>query len=173
MMSETLQMNAGQNQVVFTLSLGEMKITNSPSAVLSCVGIGSCVVVCAYDHLGKLGGMVHIVLPHYNQKPEDNLGKYADTAIPLLLDEMAKKGGKRSQLVIKIAGGAQMSLAPGLKDIFKTGERNIEAVKQALKIEGIPLVSADLGGNRGRTVRMYLANGKVTVKISGDEEREI
>ena len=82
-------------------------------------------------------------------------------------------GGHRSRLTVKIAGGAQMSLAPGLKNTFKTGERNLEGVKVALSKEGVSLTAEDVGGNKGRTVRMYVNTGKVTVRISGGEDREI
>jgi chemotaxis protein CheD len=76
-------------------------------------------------------------------------------------------------LVVKIAGGSQMSLALGLKNTFKTGDRNIEEVKAAIERQGLPLAAADVGGDKGRTVRMYISTGRITVKITGGEEREI
>ena len=165
--------NSIVNQESIVVGLGELKVTRSAAVVLSCLGIGSCIAVCVYDYLFKVGGMSHIVLPHCEGRPGDNLGKYADTSIPLLIEEVIKQGGQRSRLTIKIAGGAQMSLAPGLKNVFNTGVRNLEGVKAALTREGIQLAAADVGGDKGRTVRMYLNTGKVTVKTAGGEEREI
>jgi len=170
---EMILQNPIVNQESIVVGLGELKVTHSTAVVLSCLGIGSCIAVCVYDYLYKVGGMSHIVLPHSEGRPGDNLGKYADTSIPLLIEEVIKQGGQRSRLIIKIAGGAQMSLAPGLKNTFKTGERNLEEVKAALTREGIPLTAADIGGNKGRTVRMYLNTGRVTVRTTGGEEREI
>jgi chemotaxis protein CheD len=172
-MIETVLRNAVGNQESIVVGLGEMKIIRSTEAILSCIGIGSCIAVCVHDYLSKVGGMGHIVLPHCDGNPGNNLARYADTAVPLLIEEMIKQGGSRSRLVIKIAGGAQMSLAPGLKNTFKTGERNLEEVKAALDKEGLKLVSADVGGNKGRTVRLYLGTGIVTVKTAGGEVREI
>jgi chemotaxis protein CheD len=172
-MIETLSINQADNQESVLVGLGELKVTRSPSVILACLGIGSCIAVCVYDHLYKVGGMAHVVLPHCEGKPGDNPGKYADTSIPLLIGEVVKQGGHRSRLTVKIAGGAQMSLAPGLKNTFKTGERNLEGVKSALSKEGISVAAEDVGGNRGRTVRMYIDTGKITVRISGGEAREI
>lgn len=173
MMTETILRNATENQVSIVVGLGEMEISQSPSVVLACIGIGSCIAVCCYDFVSKVGGMAHIVLPHCEGRGGNSLAKYADTGVPLLLDEILRQGGKRSRLTVKIAGGAQMSLAPGLKNTFKTGERNLEEVKAALDREGISLAAAEVGGNKGRTVRMYLDTGRVTVKTAGGEEREI
>jgi chemotaxis protein CheD len=173
MMIDTLSVNVISNPKIFTLGLGEMKVAHSTSVVLSCLGIGSCIAFCVYDSLHKVGGMLHIVLPCNNGKPGENLARYADTGIPLLLREVVKEGGNRSHLAIKIAGGAQMSLAPGLKNVFKTGERNLEEVKMALEREKIPILAADVGGTKGRTVRLFLDTGRVTVKTSGGEDREI
>jgi chemotaxis protein CheD len=172
-MIETLSRNEADNLESVLVGLGELKVTHSPSVILSCLGIGSCIAVCIYDRIYKVGGMAHVVLPHCEGKPGDNPGKYADTSIPLLISEVVKQGGFRNRLTVKIAGGAQMSLAPGLKNTFKTGERNLEAVKAAFSREGISITAEDVGGNKGRTVRLYVDSGKVTVRISGGEDREI
>ena len=172
-MIETIFNNTVANQESVLVGLGELKVTNSTSVIFSCLGIGSCIAVCVYDHLFKVGGMAHVVLPHCDGRPGDNLGKYADTCVPLLIDEVIKQGGGHSRLTIKIAGGAQMSLAPGLKNTFKTGERNLEEVKAALNRQGMSLAAADVGGNKGRTVRMYVSTGRITVKTTGGEERDL
>ena len=62
-----------------------------------------------------------------------------------------------------------MTVAPGLRDTFKTGERNVAQIKEALEKEKLTLTAADVGGSLGRTVRLYLDTGKVTVKtVNGD-----
>ncbi len=155
------------------LGMGEFAVTASPGAMLCCIGLGSCVAVCVYDRMAKVGGMVHIVLPHHPGPPDGNPGRYANIAVPHLLGEVMKKGGAKDRLTIKIAGGAQMVLAPGLKDTFHTGERNLAEVKAALQKEQLPLVAADTGGNMGRTVRMYVDSGKITVRTIGGGVKEL
>lgn len=164
---------AAREQELFVVGMGEIVVTASPDAVLSCIGLGSCVAVCAYDRLVKVGGMAHVVLPQHNGLPGSNYAKYADTAVPLLLEEMNKKGGVKSRLIVKIAGGAQMTVAPGLRDTFKTGEKNLAQIMLVLQREKIALAVADTGGNLGRTVRLYVDTGKVTVKTANGIAQEL
>jgi chemotaxis protein CheD len=164
---------AAWEQELFVVGMGELVVTASPDAVLSCIGLGSCVAVCAYDRLAKVGGMAHVVLPQYNGLPGSNYAKFADTAVPLLLEEMNKKGGVKSRLIVKIAGGAQMTVAPGLRDTFKTGEKNLAQIMLVLQREKIALAVADTGGNLGRTVRLYVDTGKVTVKTANGIAQEL
>jgi len=153
------------------VGLGEFKVTREPSVILICLGLGSCVSVCAYDPLVKLGGMAHIVLPSSNGRAEEASAKYADKGVPLLLEEMFKQGAMRSHLIIKLAGGAALSKAPGLESAFKIGERNLEMVQAVLAKERISTAAADVGGHMGRTVRMFLDSGKVVVTTAGSETR--
>jgi chemotaxis receptor (MCP) glutamine deamidase CheD len=37
----------------------------------------------------------------------------------------------------------------------------------------MPIAAADLGGHIGRTVRVYVAKSRVTVRVIGEKEREI
>jgi chemotaxis protein CheD len=157
---------ASTERELHVVGMGEMLVTASPNAVLTCIGLGSCVAVCAYDSRERIGGMAHIVLPQNHGLPGNNPAKFADTAVPLLLDEMIKKGGIKSRLIIKIAGGAQMTLAPGLRDTFKTGEKNLAQVLLMLQRENVAIAATDTGGTVGRTVKMYVGTGQVTVKTA-------
>ncbi len=164
---------ATSERELYVVGMGEIFITASPNAVLSCFGLGSCVAVCAYDNQEKFGGMAHIVLPQNNNLPGNNPAKFADTAVPLLLNEMIKRGSVKNRLIVKIAGGAQMTLAPGLRDTFKTGERNLAQILSVLQKENITLAAADTGGSIGRTVKLYIGTGRVTVKTAYSVVREI
>ncbi len=153
------------------VGLGEMRVSRSPAAVLACLGLGSCVAVCAYDPVSKIGGMAHVVLPEFNGTGPSP--KYANSAVPLLVQEMNKLGAPESRLVFKIAGGATISMVAGLNGAFRIGERNVEATRIALSRRGYFLKSADVGGNCGRTVRLYLDSGKVAITSARQESREI
>jgi len=154
------------------LGMGEYAVTASPGAVLCCIGLGSCIAICMYDYVARIGGMVHIVLPHTGT-PDGHPTKYANTAVPFLLQEVVKKGGSRDRLTIKVAGGAQMAIAPGLRDSFHTGERNLEEIKTALQKERVCITAGDTGGSAGRTVRMFVDTGKVTVRTIGGSVKEL
>ena len=101
-------------QETIVLGLGDMAVTSDTESALMCLGLGSCIAVSAYDPISKIAGMAHVVLPRNGGRETKSSAKYVDTAIPHLFEEMKKQGAITSRLVVKIAGGARMSLAPGL-----------------------------------------------------------
>lgn len=151
------------------IGMGEMQVSKDPQVVLTCLGLGSCIGLAAYDPVAKAAGMVHIVLPDSSGKAGVIPGKFADTALPVLIEEMEKLGAEKRRMVVKIAGGAQMSLIAGSASIFKTGERNLEATKIAAAKQGLRISSEDIGGHSGRTLRLYVESGKVSVTTAGTE----
>lgn len=156
------------------IGMGELRVTRDPSAVLTCLGLGSCIGICFYDPISKAGGMAHVVLPWFSDAHgKDPSAKYADMGIQMLIESMQKLGATKSKLVVKIAGGAQMSMAAGFNGVFKIGEDNLKAVTTTLGREGVHLAASDTGGNRGRTVRFFVGSGKVTVATAGTEPREL
>ena len=56
--------------------------------------LGSCVGICLYDSIAKVAGMSHIMLPDSIPfAPEGRQEyKFADTAIPILVQKMEEKG---------------------------------------------------------------------------------
>jgi len=142
------------------------------SGLLVTVGLGSCVGVAIYDTVSKAAGLAHILLADSSMfKNRDNLAKFADTAIPLLVSELARLGARNGRLLAKIAGGSQLFCFEN--STFSVGEKNIQMVRQTLSTLGIPLLAEDTGGSTGRTMRVYVREGRVTVATAGGEEREI
>ncbi len=167
----TQTINVQEQTIV--VGLGEMKVSSDPSAVLTCLGLGSCVSICAFDPISKVGGMAHVVLPSSEGRSVKASAKYADMAIPLLLEAMQELGAQKIRLTVKLVGGAEMSTAPGMDNTFKIGEKNQEMVKIKLAEEHIRWSGEDLGGNHGRTARMFVDSGKVTVSSAGRETKEL
>ena len=155
------------------VGLGEVKVSRDPETVLACLGLGSCVAVSVFDPVAKVGAMAHVVLPKSKGNSGDRAGRYADVAIPLLLKNVRELGAKDSRLEIYLAGGAQMSLAPGLGSAFKIGEDNVVAVRAVLAQEGLEPKATDTGGNKGRSMRLFIESGKATVASAGQENREL
>jgi chemotaxis protein CheD len=168
----TAQMVQTQDETT-VVGLGELKVSKDRTSALACLGLGSCVCVACYDPVSKVGGMAHVVLPDSGGRASSPDPKYADMAIPMLLEEMRECGALKIRTVIKLAGGAELSTAPGLDNAFKIGEKNQEAVKVALSKEGVKVKSEELGGNKGRTVRMYVDTGRVVVTTAGSDSREL
>ena len=141
--------------------------------VLITVGLGSCVGVAIYDRERMVGGMAHVFLAASKDgKGTTQPGKFADTAIPALVEAVVRAGGRRSAFQAKIAGGA--NLFPKLQVAsLNVGKQNVEAVREHLLINNIPLRGEDVEGNSGRKMILYVKEGRVVVQSIGKPPREI
>jgi chemotaxis protein CheD len=150
-------------QEVIRVGMAELKAGKAPLKVAS-LGLGSCVGVCAYDAKIKVGGIAHIMLPFSSMSRGNvNLAKFADTAIPLLLEEMVNLGASQSMVVLKIAGGAEM-FSVDRDERFSIGSRNIQAVEEVCQKLGLKILARSVGGNMGKSVILDLETGEVQVK---------
>lgn len=156
-----------------SVGLGELKVSQDPAVVLVAHGLGSCVGVCAYDPIGKVGGLLHAMLPESNGRDAQRPTKYVDTGIQKMLDELAAQGALRSRIVFRMAGGAQMLNAPGFKNVLNIGARNIEAAETVFREERLRLSHSDTGGHYGRTVKLHIGSGVVRVRSAGKGEHEL
>lgn len=149
-----------------TIKVGMSEVkTAFPPDVLVALGLGSCIGLCMVDPSIHLGGMAHIMLPDSRQSREvTSPGKFADTAIPKLLEDLVKLGASQERLVIKMVGGAQMFAIGGYDERLSIGERNIEAVRNGLKHWNLLLTAESVGGNQGKTVTLDPKNGQVIIR---------
>lgn len=132
--------------------------------VLLTVGLGSCVAVMLHDAEARVGGMAHILLPSPALSRRDPApGKFPQTAIPLLLQEMVSQGARPARITARIAGGASMFANLQPAGTIQMGERNLVAVRAALDHHGLPLVGSAVGEDYGRTVRLFVDDGRVEV----------
>jgi chemotaxis protein CheD len=155
-----------------SVGLGEIKIGSGPADVLVAFGLGSCVGIGMYDPKIHLGGLLHAVLPQ-SKNNSDVEAKYVDTGIRLLLSQMVAAGAVQSRLIVRMVGGANMLTAPGLANSFDIGTRNVEAAREMLKSLRMSITAEEVGGSIGRTVRLYIADGRMTIRMMGGQEREI
>jgi chemotaxis protein CheD len=159
---------------IINIGMGELYISNSSSIVLVAPGLGSCVGLAMYDTEKRIGAMAHIVLPEtLNNKNHGLPGKYANEAVPELINGMIKMGAKKDNIIVKFSGGAQMFTLEKGANILNIGVRNVIAVKKILQDEGLRTKNSDTGGNKGRTMRLDVATGCVFVKIIGQQELEL
>lgn len=132
--------------------------------VISSVGLGSCVAIALYDTRTTVGGLAHILVPSPSlSRDTSNPAKFPSTAVPLLVEEMRRRGAS-ADIRAKIAGGASMfaSLIPA--GGINMGERNAAATRQALQDAGVPLVGEDIGGEHGRSVYFHLRDGRLEIR---------
>jgi chemotaxis protein CheD len=130
--------------------------------VLSTV-LGSCVAACMWDHIAKVGGMNHFMLPGATDRartepdPIGLAGRYGVFAMEQLINELIKRGARKVNLEAKLFGGGAV-----LKNFtaINVGERNAEFVLDFLRTEGIRVVSHDLMDVFPRRVAFFPVSGR-------------
>ncbi|MCX6079891.1 MAG: chemotaxis protein CheD [Chloroflexi bacterium] len=159
-----------------SVGLGEQVISRDPEDVLVAYGLGSCLGISMVDPSLRIAGLLHAVLPHWSNgmEPLDPASsKYVDSGIERLLATLIKEGANKNRLIVRIAGGANMLTSPGLKNSFEIGTRNIEAARQTFARINMTIKAEAVGGNIGRTVRFYVVDNRLTVRVIGEKEKEI
>lgn len=155
------------------VGMADLKTGRTPDSIIS-YGLGSCVGIALYDPVCRIGGLAHIMLPNSQQaRAADNAAKFADTAVPLLLDQILLQGAVKTRIVAKIAGGSQMFSFAQSSDVMRIGDRNIEAVRAVLNSLSLRLVSEDVGGSYGRTVELLLDSGMFLIKTVNMGEKRL
>ncbi len=153
--------------------MGEYAIRRAP-ARLAIFGLGSCVALFLWENETKIGGMAHVLLPApLPDQPRGPAGKYADTAIAAIIGGILELGGRRERLVAKVAGGAHMFGSAPTTDRETLGERNIRAVLEGLRREGIEVGGLDIGGSYGRTLLADITTGTVRITSLKRQPKEI
>lgn len=136
-------------------------------AVLVTLGLGSCVAVALYDAEARAGALVHLLLPSPSlARDRSNPARFPETAVPLLLAEMAKVGARPGRITARLVGGASMfgaasaagTAPPGM------GERNVAAARVALAAAEVPVTGEDVLQHHGRSVYFFLADGRIEVR---------
>lgn len=149
------------------VGIADLNLVLDPGTIMT-IGLGSCIGIALYDRNLKVAGLAHIMLPDSTQfKTTTNTMKFADLAIPILIEKMRTQGCQKRNITAKIAGGASMFNFSDKSIISDIGKRNTEAVKKSLNEHGIPIIAEETGGNKGRTMILNASDGKVTLKVVG------
>jgi chemotaxis protein CheD len=151
--------------VIIKVGMADLNVADA-AGILRTTGLGSCVGVTLYDAQVKIGGMAHVMLPSSEIAREGpmNVAKYADSAIPELINRMVKLGALINRLEAKLAGGAQMFAFSNGQDTMRIGPRNVESCKQMLQQYSIPIKGEDTGANFGRTIELECSTGRLSIK---------
>ena len=126
--------------------------------------LGSCIAVCLFDPLLKIGGINHFLLPEIRRHKHGDVDSLlsGNFAMEALLNALLVKGVKKARLQAKAFGGGTIietnSRAPSV------GIRNAEFAKTWLAREAIPLLSSDFLGPWSRKIIFLPFNGEVYCK---------
>lgn len=154
---------------VRSVALGQWAVA-AGDGVLTCLGLGSCVAVLLHDSAARVGGLAHVVLPSASlSRDRSNPARFAETAIPLLLEHTLEAGAVRGRLTARLVGGASLFAALTPPGTVQIGQRNLSACRTALASLGIEVAGEAVGGESGRSVWFAVDTGAVTVRSVGHE----
>jgi chemotaxis protein CheD len=144
-----------------TIYIGDVFASPGPLRVRTL--LGSCIAVCLYDPIVRVGGMNHFMLPVACGSSDAESTRFGAYAMDCLIGElMMRCKADRRRLVAKVFGGAHVV------DIRETADsvpqRNVRFIRQFLADEDIPIVAEHLGGNRPRLVVFQTGEGRARVK---------
>lgn len=120
--------------------------------------LGSCVSLCLFDPVLKIGGMNHFMLPDHPKDNEAVLTRYGWPAMTCVLEGLLKAGAVKSRLVAKIFGGAQGFRA---SSALRVGETNIACASRFLAEHGLTCQARDVGGRDARRLLFFSDSGQV------------
>lgn len=158
---------------LLVVRLSEVKWSDQEDESLITYSLGSCIGLTLFDPVARVGGMAHVFLPRSVNRSQGSrkenqvedaatAAKYADSVVPYLVSKLLELGAKHSRLEAKMAGGAQ--LMKGVSDsVFDIGTSNLRVLEKSLKDFGIPIVGKDVGGDYGRTMQLFIRDGRVKV----------
>lgn len=136
---------------------GEFRVFGQPNVMITTL-LGSCIAVCLFDPVARIGGMNHFLLGEPRPNSPVRAGEansYGIHAMELLINELMKGGAARSRLTAHLYGGANI-----IRRLNGIGESNAVFARRFLDTEGIPIRFADLGGERARKVEFLPHAGK-------------
>ncbi len=152
-----------------SVRMGEMSISSTSGDELVAIGLGSCIGLAFIDRSAGVAGLAHVVLPE-SAGAAGPAAKFADLAVPELLAAVQRAGARKERLEAVLVGGAKMfALGAGL-DI---GARNEAAVREALAQHRLRIAASETGGSSGRTKRVAVGAGTVSVHVAGGKPETI
>lgn len=144
-----------------SIHIGEYYASRDPVLIRTLVG--SCMAVCLFDPVTRIGGMNHILLPgKADMKRFDAPARYGINAMELLINRIMRLGGNRSLIVAKAFGGAH--LLPAISRENGVGKKISGFVLEFLRNESIRLISMDIGGHESRRIYFNTGTGDVYLK---------
>lgn len=146
---------------LINVGIADLLIAQKPDILRTI--LGSCVGICFYDQATGTGGLSHIMLPatrYESAFPK----KYADSAVPMLVEEFQKLDIPKTRIRAKIIGGATMFKMSENSLIGEIGKSNIVKVREILAELRIEIVAEDVGGDYGRTIDFFTETGQVKIK---------
>jgi chemotaxis protein CheD len=128
--------------------------------------LGSAVTVCLWDRKNRYGGLTHFIYPKIS-KPSEATAQYGNVAVLTLIKLLMADGSKKSSLEAQVFGGGD----PVSFHAETLGGQNILMAKRILSLQGIPIISEDVGGSKGRKL-VFKSDTNEAVVLKVDRLRQ-
>lgn len=160
----------GKNDKVINVGIADIKVAKTPGILRTT--LGSCIGIVLYNPDKQVGAISHIMLAKdpTGRDLGKNPMKYGETALPLLLKMMQENDCPLGSYSARIFGGASMFKGINSSFLQNIGEQNIAIVRDFLNQNRIPILVEDVSGHDGRTISLYLDDGRILLKKSGAEK---
>jgi chemotaxis protein CheD len=159
--------DAARNRRV--VGIADMAVSSDPNDVILTYALGSCLGVCVFDPVARVGGMLHLMLPQGALSPEKaaaNPLMFADTGIPKLFLGSYALGAKKERMIVSVAGGASFNVSDDAE--LAIGQRNIAMLRKVLWKNGVLLKRHELGGSQPRNMCLEMRTGEVSLGFGGE-----
>lgn len=148
-------------QSVFVMP-GEAHFAQQP-AILKTI-LGSCVGITFWNRRTGVGALCHGVLPKHPDTGADHY-RYVDSAIRGVLTQLENLGIRRSEIDVKVFGGADVISNLGhTRGQATVGRQNWETALDVLQNEDLRVTAKDIGGATGRALRFHTGSGAVFIR---------
>lgn len=148
------------------LQPGQWTVCTNPTSIKTIVG--SCVAVCLWDPIKRIGGLNHFLLPRPG--PRDGPDpRFGSVATPLLIERMSRSGARLRNLRAVVIGGGHPV------DTLKSatiGDDNTEIALACLRAAGIRVARQETGGAHGRKLLFETGTGELLIRnVRGWQDR--
>ena len=134
---------------------GRIFASKEPTVITAVVGSG--VSLCLYDPSTQIGGANHFLFVD-TMTGEANPLKYASHANQGLFDQMLQLGANAGTMQARLFGGTQSTI--NFTSVEQSlGDKNVEAALRFLQTRGLPLISRETGGLKGRKLMFQTDSG--------------
>lgn len=130
--------------------------------------LGSCVAAAFWCEKLNAGALCHAMLPVCPQLSAVSSGagyRYMDYAIREIVRQFDGLGARRTDIQIKLFGGADVLLDSRTPSAKATvGKLNVETALEVLAKERLQVVASSVGGNHGRKIYFNTGTGEVLLR---------
>lgn len=149
-----------------TVGIGELAVSSAPGSLIITHALGSCISVILHDPQVPVAALLHFLLPESRINPEraaKQPATFADTGIPLLLEQARQRGMDPRRTRVWLIGGAEVNGAGTLN----VGKRNTLAARNILWKNGLMVHKEAVGGTDARTASITVTEGLVETSTAG------